>query len=113
MRIIERLSPTQAGIASCFPQSKPAAHTRFIVRCLGAESPDFLWLTASAATVWGHDAAMQRFQGNRRGTWKVEPRREELRVVEINPGTVPLHTAADVHFRAAERRRVSVSDQVV
>jgi hypothetical protein len=56
---------------------------------------------------------MQRFQGNRRGTWKVEPRREELRVVEINPGTVPLHTAADVHFRAAERCRVSVSDQVV
>jgi hypothetical protein len=53
---------------------------------------------------------MQRFQGNRRGTWKVEPRREELRVVEINPGTVPLHTAADVHFRAAERCRAMPSD---
>ena len=56
------------------------------------DSPDFLWVTTTAVTVWGHDAAMQRFLGNWKGTWRLEPQLQELRVVEIGPGMALLHT---------------------
>src|ERR1700686_520745 len=72
-----------------------ATYTRFVeaqnardeaaVSGLLRDGPDFLWVTTTAVTVWGHDDAMQRFRRNWQGTWKLEPQMKELRVVEVSP----------------------------
>jgi ketosteroid isomerase-like protein len=55
------------------------------------DSPDFLWVTTTAVTVWGRDAAMERFTRNWRGTWELQPRLEELRIVELTADLALLH----------------------
>ena len=62
------------------------------VTALLRDSPDFLWVTTTANTVWGRDVAMKRFLLNWKGAWKLEPQLNELRVVEIAPGVAVLHT---------------------
>ena len=55
-------------------------------------SPDFLSVTMTGVSLWGHDIAMDRFRGNWAGSWKLEPLTETLRVVEIAPGAALLNT---------------------
>ena len=55
------------------------------------DSPDFLWVTTTAVTVWGRDAAMERFARNWRGTWELQPHLEELRIVELTANLALLH----------------------
>jgi hypothetical protein len=38
--------------------------------------------------LWGRDAALKRFEENYRGTWRLEPKFDEVQVTEIAPGVV-------------------------
>ena len=53
--------------------------------------PEFLWVTTTAVTVWGRDAAMARFRTNWQGQWHLAPDYDALRVVEVAPDVALLH----------------------
>ena len=53
------------------------------------DSPQFLWITRGAP-VWGRDAALKRFEALYQGTWSLEPKSDELRVIEVRPDVVHL-----------------------
>ncbi len=65
-----------------------------LLRC----GPDFLWVTATAATVWGHDAAMQRYLGDWKHEWKLDPDMQALRFVEMGQDTAILYMPLKVIF---------------
>ena len=53
------------------------------------DSPHFLWITRGAP-VWGRDAALKRFEALYQGTWSLDPKMDELRTFELQPGVVQL-----------------------
>jgi hypothetical protein len=53
--------------------------------------PEFLWVTTTAMTVWGRDAAMARFRTNWQGQWHLAPDYDALRVAEVAPDVALLH----------------------
>ncbi|MFM7304899.1 MAG: nuclear transport factor 2 family protein [Alphaproteobacteria bacterium] len=55
------------------------------------EGPEFLWVTTSAVTIWGRDAALARFRANWEKQWHLDPDLAALRIVEISPGVALLH----------------------
>ncbi len=54
------------------------------------DSPQFLWITRGAA-IWGREAALKRFEALYQGTWSLEPKTDELKVFEIQPGVAQLY----------------------
>lgn len=62
------------------------AHDATAVKDLLQDSSDFLWITRGTS-IWGREAAMKRFEVLYQGTWKLDPRFGELRVVELSPTT--------------------------
>ena len=44
--------------------------------------------------IWGRDAALKRFEENYRGTWLLEPKFDEVKVVELSPGVAELFVPA-------------------
>ena len=73
-----------------FVESQNARDAAAVTNLLWA-SPDFLWVTTTAVTVWGRDAAMERFARNWRGTWELQPHLEDLRIVELTADLALLH----------------------
>ena len=57
------------------------------------DSTRFLWITRNAP-IWGREAALKRFAENYQGTWLLEPRIEEIVVVELGPGVAQLFVPA-------------------
>jgi len=57
------------------------------------DSPRFLWITRNAP-IWGREAALKRFAENYEGTWLLEPKFEEITVVELTPGVAELFVPA-------------------
>jgi hypothetical protein len=45
-------------------------------------------LPSHSQALWGRDAALKRFEENYRGTWRLEPKFDEVQVTEIAPGVV-------------------------
>ena len=45
----------------------------------------------SLIPVWGRDAALKRFEALYQGTWSLDPKIDELRVAELQPGVVQLY----------------------
>jgi hypothetical protein len=54
------------------------------------DSPQFLWITRGTP-IWGRDAALKRFEALYQGTWSLDPKMDELRVTELQPGVVQLY----------------------
>lgn len=54
------------------------------------DSPQFLWITRGTP-IWGRDAALKRFEALYQGTWSLDPKTDELKVVELQPGVVQLY----------------------
>jgi uncharacterized protein (TIGR02246 family) len=63
------------------------AHDLKEVGALLQDSAQFLWITRGSP-VWGHDAAIKRFEALYQGTWSLDPKMDELKVVELQPGAV-------------------------
>jgi uncharacterized protein (TIGR02246 family) len=63
------------------------AHDLKAVGELLQDSPQFLWITRGTP-IWGRDAALKRFEALYQGTWSLDPKMDELKVVELQPGVV-------------------------
>ena len=66
------------------------AHDLKEVGALLQDSAQFLWITRGSP-VWGHEAAMKRFEGLYQGTWSLDPKMDELKVLELQPGVAQLY----------------------
>jgi len=63
------------------------AHDLKAVGELLQDSAQFLWVTRGVP-IWGRDAALKRFEVLYQGTWSLDPKIDELRVIELQPGVV-------------------------
>jgi hypothetical protein len=54
------------------------------------DSPHFLWITRGTP-IWGRDAALKRFEALYQGTWSLDPKMDELKIAELQPGVVQLY----------------------
>jgi ketosteroid isomerase-like protein len=54
------------------------------------DSPQFLWITRGAP-IWGREAALKRFEALYQGTWSLDPKTDELKVFEVQPGVAQLY----------------------
>src|SRR5512137_2394525 len=61
------------------------AHDPRAVKELLWEGAGFLWITRGNV-IWGRDAALQRFEANYAGTWKLEPDMSQFRVTVLGDG---------------------------
>ena len=66
------------------------AHDLKEVGALLQDSTQFLWITRGSP-VWGRDAAIKRFEGLYQGTWSLDPKMDELKVIELQPGIAQLY----------------------
>ena len=58
------------------------AHDMDGLKAVLLDAPDMLWITRGA-TVWGREAALQRFAALYRGTWKLDPEYAGLTAVDL------------------------------
>lgn len=65
------------------------AHDIKAVGDLLLDSPNFLWITRGTP-IWGREAALKRFETLYQGTWMLEPRKEELKVIMIRDDAAQL-----------------------
>ena len=54
------------------------------------DSPQFLWITRGAP-IWGREEALKRFEVLYQGTWSLDPKTDELRLIEVQPNVVHLY----------------------
>ena len=66
------------------------AHDLKAVGDLLLDSPQFLWIT-QGAPIWGREAALKRFEALYQGTWSLDPKTDELKVFEVQPGVAQLY----------------------
>jgi ketosteroid isomerase-like protein len=66
------------------------AHDLKAVGDMLLDSPEFLWITRGAP-VWGREAALKRFEALYQGKWSLDPKMDELKVFEIQPGVAQLY----------------------
>jgi uncharacterized protein (TIGR02246 family) len=62
------------------------------------DSPQMFWITRGQV-YWGRDAALKRFGEYYQGTWALEPKTNEIKVVELSPDIAQLF--APTVFRIA------------
>jgi hypothetical protein len=62
------------------------------------DSPRMFWITRGQV-YWGREAALNRFAEYYQGTWALEPRANEIKVIELSPGVAQLF--APTIFRIA------------
>ena len=70
------------------------AHDPAMVSGTLLDSQDFVWAQSGGTTIWGRAKAMEAFQDDWKGTWKLEPQIQELRLASIAPGVAILITPA-------------------
>jgi Domain of unknown function (DUF4440) len=66
------------------------AHDLKAVGELLQNSPNFLWITRGAP-IWGREAALKRFEALYQGTWSLDPKSDELKIIELQPGVAQLY----------------------
>ncbi len=54
------------------------------------DSPQFLWITRGTP-IWGRDAALKRFEALYQGTWSLDPKLDEFKVIEVQPNVAQLY----------------------
>lgn len=63
-----------------------AAQNAHDIRAVGElllDAPHFLWITRGTP-IWGHEAALKRFEALYQGTWRLEPDMPALRVMMLS-----------------------------
>ncbi len=66
------------------------AHDLKAVGDMLLDSPQFLWITRGVP-IWGREAALKRFEALYQGTWSLDPKADELKVFEVQPGVAQLY----------------------
>jgi uncharacterized protein (TIGR02246 family) len=78
-----------------------AAQNAHDLRAVGEilqDSPQMFWITRGQVYL-GRDAALKRFGEYYQGTWALEPKSNEIKVIELSPGVAQLY--APTVFRIA------------
>lgn len=65
------------------------AHDLKAVGDLLLDSPNFPWITRGTP-IWGREPDVKRFETLYQGTWMLEPRKEELKVIMLGDDTAQL-----------------------
>jgi hypothetical protein len=68
------------------------AHDRAVVSGVLLDSKDFVWAQYGGNSIWGYKEAMEAFAEAWKGTWKLDPQTEELRIASLSPGVAVLIT---------------------
>jgi hypothetical protein len=68
------------------------AHDRAVVSELLLDSKDFVWGQYGGNSIWGYKEAIEAFEEAWKGTWKLDPQMEELRIASVSPGVAVLIT---------------------
>jgi hypothetical protein len=68
------------------------AHDRAIVSEVLLDSGDFVLAQNGGASIWGRKQALDAFEAEWKGSWKVDPQTQELRIADIAPGVEMLIT---------------------
>ena len=80
------------------------------------DTPLFLWITRGMP-IWGRDAALKRFEALYQGTWSLDPKMDELKVIELQPGVaqvyVPITFMISPAGQAAQPARFLMNQVVV
>ncbi len=66
------------------------AHDIKAVGELLLDSPNFLWITRGTP-IWGREAALKQFEALYQGTWMLDPRKEELKVIMLRDDVAQLY----------------------
>jgi uncharacterized protein (TIGR02246 family) len=72
-----------------------AAQNAHDVREVGAlllDAPHCLWITRGAP-IWGHEAALKRFEALYQGTWRLEPDMSALRVMMLGDTSAQVYVS--------------------
>ena len=68
------------------------AHDRAVVSEVLLDSKDFVWAQYAGNSIWGYKEAMEAFEEAWKGTWKLDPQMQELRIASESPGVAVLIT---------------------
>jgi ketosteroid isomerase-like protein len=68
------------------------AHDRTAVSEVLLDSKDFVWAPNGGDAVWGYQEALTAFEHAWKGTWKLDPQSQEVRVANPSPGVALLVT---------------------
>jgi uncharacterized protein (TIGR02246 family) len=96
-----------------------AAQNAHDVREVGAlllDAPHCLWITRGAP-IWGHEAALKRFEALYQGTWRLEPDMSALRVMMLGDTSaqvyVPIVFTIGAPGQAAQTTRFLMNQVLV
>ncbi|SRR6266446_1002731 len=99
LMLLAAACPTRAGtedeVKALFEKFIVAqnAHDLKAVGEILLDSPQFFWITRNTP-IWGHDAALKRFEENYKGTWLLEPKFDEVKITELSSGAAQLFVPA-------------------
>lgn len=68
------------------------AHDRAVVSEVLLDSKDFVWAQYGGNSIWGYKEAMEAFEEAWKGTWKLDPQMQELRIASVSSGVAVLIT---------------------
>jgi hypothetical protein len=68
------------------------AHDRAVVSEVLLDSKDFVCAQYGGNSIWGYTEALEAFEEVWKGTWKLDPQTEELRIASVAPGVAVLIT---------------------
>jgi ketosteroid isomerase-like protein len=68
------------------------AHDRAALAAVLLDSQDFVWTAHGGDAVWGYREAMEAFERQWQGTWKLEPQLKGLRIASVAADTAVLVT---------------------
>ena len=93
---------TEAEVRSTFERFVQVqnAHDAKALEGLLVDSPQFLWITRGL-TIWGREAALQRFSKLYEGTWELQPEAATLRVVPLGDNVAQVHVVVNFKTGAA------------
>jgi ketosteroid isomerase-like protein len=68
------------------------ARDRAAVSATLLDSKDFVWAQSGGGSIWGHGEAMEAFERDWKGSWKLEPQLTEVRIASLAPDAALLVT---------------------
>src|SRR6266853_3573375 len=86
--------PAQTEVMAVYTRFIAAqnAHDRAVVSEVLLDSKDFVWAQYGGNSIWGHKEAVEAFEEAWKGTWKLDPQMQELRIASMSPGVAVLIT---------------------
>jgi len=91
---VSAAGPAQTEVMAVFTRyiAGQNAHDRAVVSEVLLDSKDFVWAQYGGNSIWGYKEALEAFEEAWKGTWKLDPQTEELRIASVSPGVALLIT---------------------